>query len=86
MDWNRIERNWKHLKSKTILRWGKLTHDDLDVIDGQREQLAGKLQELYDLTKEEADKQINEFVASLLYDFEDEIQADYKSQTRYRRR
>jgi uncharacterized protein YjbJ (UPF0337 family) len=33
----------------------------MDVIDGQREQLAGKLQERYGIAKEEAEDQIRHF-------------------------
>ena len=47
MDWNRIEGNWKIFKGKAQQQWGKLTDDDLDVIDGRREELEGKLQERY---------------------------------------
>ena len=39
-------------------KWGKLTNDDLDVIEGKRDQIAGKIQERYGITKEEAEKQI----------------------------
>jgi len=37
---------------------GQLTDDDLAVIDGQRDQLLGKLQEWYGIAKEEADEQV----------------------------
>lgn len=72
-------------KGKTRQKWGKLTDDHLDVINGRREQLAGKIQELYGISKDEADKQINEFSASL-YDHRDEFEADYEIQTKNRRR
>ena len=45
MDWNRVEGNWKQVKGKVKEKWGKLTDDDLDVINGQRDQLEGKIQE-----------------------------------------
>ena len=38
-----IEGNWKQLKGKLKEQWGKLTDDDLDVIEGKREVLAGKI-------------------------------------------
>jgi uncharacterized protein YjbJ (UPF0337 family) len=41
MDWNRVEGNWKQLKGHVKEQWGKLTDDDLDVVAGRREQLAG---------------------------------------------
>ena len=33
MDWNRVEGNWKQFKGKAKEKWGKLTDDDLNVID-----------------------------------------------------
>jgi uncharacterized protein YjbJ (UPF0337 family) len=47
MDWNRVEGNWKQFKGKAKEKWGKLTDDDLNVIEGRREQLEGKLQQRY---------------------------------------
>ena len=39
-------------------KWGKLTDDDLDVIAGKRDQLSGKLQKSYGVSKDEAERQI----------------------------
>jgi uncharacterized protein YjbJ (UPF0337 family) len=58
MNWDRIEGNWKQLKGTVTEKWGKLTDDDLDVVAGRRDQLAGKVQERYGVAKEEAEKQI----------------------------
>jgi uncharacterized protein YjbJ (UPF0337 family) len=43
MNWDRIEGNWKQLKGKARVQWGKLTNDQLDVIGGKREQLVGRV-------------------------------------------
>jgi uncharacterized protein YjbJ (UPF0337 family) len=51
MDWNRIEGNWKQFKGRAKEKWGRLTDDDLDVINGRQEQLEGKIQERYGLAK-----------------------------------
>ncbi|MCL5800978.1 MAG: CsbD family protein [Gammaproteobacteria bacterium] len=61
MNWDIVEGNWKQFKGKVKTRWGKLTDDHLDVIAGKRDQLAGKIQEVYGITKDEAEKQINSF-------------------------
>ena len=45
MDWNRVEGNWKQVKGSVKEKWGQLTDDDLDTINGRREQLEGKIQE-----------------------------------------
>ena len=60
-----IKGNWKQLKGKCKEQWGKLTDDHLDQIEGKREVLAGKIQETYGVTKDEADKQIKDFESHL---------------------
>ena len=42
MNWDRVEGNWKEFKGKAQQQWGKLTNDDLDVIEGKRKELAGR--------------------------------------------
>ena len=61
MNWNVIEGNWMQYKGHVKAQWGKLTNDDLDVIAGKRDQLAGRLQESYGIASDEADKQIAAF-------------------------
>lgn len=61
MNWDKIEGNWKQMKGDIKTRWGKLTDDQLDVIGGKREKLAGQLQESYGIGREEAEQQIKEF-------------------------
>jgi uncharacterized protein YjbJ (UPF0337 family) len=58
MNWDRIEGNWKQLKGNVKQQWGKLTDDQLDVIAGKRDKLAGKIQESYGISKDEAEKQL----------------------------
>jgi uncharacterized protein YjbJ (UPF0337 family) len=65
MNWDRIEGDWKQLKGKAKVRWGKLTDDQFDVIAGKREQLVGRVQEKYGIAKEAAEKQVDDFAASL---------------------
>ena len=64
MDWNIVEGNWKQFKGQVKAQWGKLTDDHLDVIAGKRDQLAGKIQETYGLTKDEVEQQIKDFEAN----------------------
>ncbi|MGA0610924.1 CsbD family protein [Caldimonas sp. KR1-144] len=59
MNWDRIEGNWKQLKGKALEQWGRLTNDDLDVVAGRRDLLAGKIQERYGVAKDEAERQIS---------------------------
>jgi uncharacterized protein YjbJ (UPF0337 family) len=59
MNWNQIEGNWEQFKGKAQVQWGKLTGDDMDVIAGNRKQLAGKIREAYGKTEEEAEREID---------------------------
>jgi uncharacterized protein YjbJ (UPF0337 family) len=61
MNWDRIEGNWKQFKGNALQQWGKLTHDQLDVIAGKRDVLLGKIQEAYGISKDEGMKQLEEW-------------------------
>jgi uncharacterized protein YjbJ (UPF0337 family) len=61
MNWDRIEGNWKQVKGSAKEQWGKLTDDQLEVIAGKRDGLAGKIQEAYGISKDEADNQIDDW-------------------------
>lgn len=61
MNKDTIEGNWKQMMGKAKEKWGKLTDQDLEVIAGKRDQLAGRLQERYGMAKEAAEKQVEEF-------------------------
>jgi uncharacterized protein YjbJ (UPF0337 family) len=57
MNSDELAGKWKQLKGSAKQRWGKLTDDDLEVINGQQEVLVGRIQERYGIAKEEAKKQ-----------------------------
>ena len=61
-EWDGIEGNWKQFAGKIKEKWGKLTDDDLAKIAGKREELEGKLQERYGLSKDEIKKQLDDFM------------------------
>ncbi len=65
MNWDRVEGAWKQYKGKVKEKWGKLTDDDLGVINGKREQLIGRVQERYGIAKDEAERQADEFLKQL---------------------
>lgn len=64
MNWDQVEGNWKQAAGKVKEKWGKLTDDDLTQAAGKRDALAGRLQERYGIAKEDAEKQLDEFMAS----------------------
>lgn len=61
MNWNQIEAKWKQFKGSIKEKWGKFTDDDVDVIEGKRERLVGKIQEKYACRRDEAERQIDDF-------------------------
>jgi len=61
MNEDKIQGQWKQLSGKLKAKWGKLTDDDLAVIEGNREYLVGKIQERYGMAREEVEKQLKEF-------------------------
>jgi uncharacterized protein YjbJ (UPF0337 family) len=61
MNAEQLKGKWMQLKGSVKTKWGKLTDDDLDVINGQEEQLIGRIQERYGIAKEEAQRQVKEW-------------------------
>jgi uncharacterized protein YjbJ (UPF0337 family) len=62
MNWERVEGNWKQMKGAIKEKWGNLTDDDLTVANGKREALLGRLQERYGIAKDEAERQLNDWM------------------------
>jgi uncharacterized protein YjbJ (UPF0337 family) len=61
MNQEQVKGNWHQIKGQFKAKWGKITDNDLAAAEGKAEYLAGKVQELYGQTKEEALKDVNEF-------------------------
>ena len=65
MNWDIIEGKWSQLKGQAKIKWGELTDDDLEIAAGKSEELAGRIQERYGKSKEEAEREVEEWSASL---------------------
>jgi uncharacterized protein YjbJ (UPF0337 family) len=61
MNWDTMKGQWKQFRGKVKEQWGKLTDDDLDRIEGKRDQLLGAVQTRYGVAREEAEKQVSKF-------------------------
>jgi uncharacterized protein YjbJ (UPF0337 family) len=61
MHWNEISGQRTQFKGRLKEQWGELTDDELEAIAGNRERLVGKLQEKHGLTKDEAERQLEEW-------------------------
>ena len=62
MNWDIIQGKWDQLKGSAKQQWGELTDDELTQINGDRDKLAGKLQERYGWAKTDVDEKMNEFL------------------------
>jgi uncharacterized protein YjbJ (UPF0337 family) len=61
MNWDQIKGNWKEFKGKIRQRWGRLTDDEIEEIDGRRAELVGTIQKKYGYAKEQAEKDVEDF-------------------------
>ncbi|QDV17522.1 hypothetical protein Pan153_21750 [Gimesia panareensis] len=59
-----LQGKWKQIKGQAKQKWGELTDDELDQIDGKRDGLVGKIQEHYGIAKSEAEQQVAQFETS----------------------
>jgi uncharacterized protein YjbJ (UPF0337 family) len=61
MNTQTIEGNWMQLKGKIREQWGKLTDDDMDVMAGTRDQLAGRIRHHSGTSVEAVERELHDF-------------------------
>ena len=59
-----LKGKWTQIKGSIRTRWGKLTDDDVTQIQGNIEKMIGKLQERYGYNREQAEKELNDFLSA----------------------
>jgi uncharacterized protein YjbJ (UPF0337 family) len=64
MNWDLIKGKWHEVKGSVRAKWGELTDDEIEELDGNREKMVGKIQQKYGVAKEEAEKQVDEWTKS----------------------
>lgn len=62
MNWDEAKGKWKQVTGSAKSKWGELTDDDMQQIDGEREKMVGKIQERYGIGKQEAEKQVDAWI------------------------
>ncbi|MCB0335210.1 MAG: CsbD family protein [Bdellovibrionales bacterium] len=60
MDKNVLKGDWKQLKGEIKKKWGKITDDDLQVAEGNRDKLVGKIQAAYGEAKDKIERDLSE--------------------------
>ena len=57
-----LKGKWNQLKGEVRRTWGDLTDDDVARANGDTEVLAGRIQERYGIAKDQARKQVDDFI------------------------
>jgi uncharacterized protein YjbJ (UPF0337 family) len=65
MNWDQIEGQWKQMGAKIKSKWAKLTDDDLQNLGAKKDELVAKLEERYGILKDEAEHQVDDWLAKL---------------------
>ncbi|HTQ05781.1 MAG TPA: PqqD family peptide modification chaperone [Polyangiaceae bacterium] len=65
MNWDQISGQWRQAKGRLRSKWAKLTDDDLEAIAGRKDELIGRLQERYGQRREDAERDVDNFIRSL---------------------
>ncbi len=64
MNSDQFEGKWKQLKGSVKQRWANLTDDDVTALSGKKDELIGKLQERYGITREQAQREADEWAGA----------------------
>ena len=57
-----LKGKWNEIKGGLKEKWGKLTDNDLTVVEGNKDKLLGILQQKYGYDKDKAEKEYNDFI------------------------
>jgi uncharacterized protein YjbJ (UPF0337 family) len=63
MNWDQVAGQWNQMKADVKTKWAKLTDDDVAMVSAKKDALIGRIQERYGIVKEEAEKQVDEWIA-----------------------
>ena len=65
MTWYRVQSYWKQFKGIVEVNHGRTTGDRFQVIEGERDQLVGKVQQAYDISADEVERRFSGRVGRL---------------------
>jgi uncharacterized protein YjbJ (UPF0337 family) len=75
MNSDQFEGKWKQLKGQVKQRWGKLTDDDVTALSGKKDELVGKIQERYGITREQAEREADEWARATATEVKEEARS-----------
>jgi uncharacterized protein YjbJ (UPF0337 family) len=62
MNRDMMKGQWKQMQGEIKRRWNMLTDDELGQAEGSFEKLVGRIQERYGFQKEQAEREVDEFL------------------------
>jgi uncharacterized protein YjbJ (UPF0337 family) len=62
MNWDTMEGQWHQVKGAVKAKWAKITDSDLSLLNGKKEEVLGKIQERYGVSKDQAEKQVDDWM------------------------
>jgi uncharacterized protein YjbJ (UPF0337 family) len=65
MNWDQVQGNWEQMKGKAREKWGEITDDEMTEIGGRKDQLIGKIQAKYGSSRADAERESDDWAASL---------------------
>jgi uncharacterized protein YjbJ (UPF0337 family) len=65
MNWDQLSGKWSQVKGDIRQKWGRLTDDDMEIIAGSKDKFVGRIQERYGIAKEEAQRQLDDWLKTV---------------------
>jgi uncharacterized protein YjbJ (UPF0337 family) len=65
MNWDIIAGKWDQLKGDVKITWAKLSDDDVQAVSARKDQLVGRIQERYGMLRDEAERQVDSWIARI---------------------
>jgi uncharacterized protein YjbJ (UPF0337 family) len=68
MNWDIIEGKWDQFKGDVRSKWAKLSDDDMSAVGARKDKLIGKIQERYGVLRDDAERQVDAWLAGIKSD------------------
>lgn len=65
LNWDTIAGRWSQLKGDLRTTWAKLTDDDISLAGAKKDKLVGIIQERYGILRDDAERQVDQWMARL---------------------